>query len=73
MLLGVPRFSLGITSSSKGLVQGNLFIRQGVEGSWMDCQNPKAIPGDQSAIQDFEFDTKARQTFASLDHGSKSF
>ena len=60
MLLAVPRHCLGIISSSKGLVHGHLYIRQAGQANWTECQSAQPIPGDQAAIQAFEFFTEAR-------------
>ena len=66
MLLGVPRHSLGVTSSSRGLVQGLLSIREGDDCEWSDCTSCRAITGDCSALQCFQFSTSAKYSQPSL-------
>ena len=60
MLLGVPKHSLGVTCSSRGLVQGMLSIREGQNFDWSDCTSCRAIPGGCSALQSFQFATSAK-------------
>lgn len=51
-MLDVQEFELGVFSSSKGLVAGDLIINIGDER--IDCSTPCAVPQNPSAITSFE-------------------
>jgi meiotic recombination protein SPO11 len=55
-LLNVQEFELGVTSSSKGLVAGDLTIIVGDEH--IDCSTPRAVPQNPSAITAIETEAK---------------
>ena len=58
LLLRVPRSSLGINCSSKGLVAGALVMRSVSTGETTDCSTisgGRAIPGNLSTIADMSF------------------
>lgn len=64
LLLRVPRSSLGITCSSKGLVSGALLLRSTTSGEITDCGHSTApggrpIPGNIAAISDLYFSSTA--------------
>lgn len=52
MMLNVQEFELGVSSSSKGLIAGDLTIIIGDER--IDCSTPRAVPSNPSAITAFE-------------------
>jgi DNA topoisomerase VI subunit A len=60
MLLRVPRTSLGLLTSSRGMVQGALGVQLTEGGAWADCAEGRAIPGDCTAIESYGFYTCAR-------------
>lgn len=51
-MLNVQEFELGVTSSSKGLVAGDLTIITGDEN--INCAKPRAVPQNPSSIESFE-------------------
>jgi meiotic recombination protein SPO11 len=65
LLLRVPRSSLGITCSSKGLVSGALIIHSSSTGEVTDCAHPaclegRPIPGNVQTIADYSFFSQAK-------------
>lgn len=61
-LLRVPRSSLGVNCSSKGLVSGHLMIRDTATGAVTDCSTAPggvAISGDITVVSRLEFSTTA--------------
>jgi meiotic recombination protein SPO11 len=64
LLLRVPRSSLGITCSSKGLVSGALIIHSSSTGEVTDCAHAtcsegRPIPGNVATIADYSFFSQA--------------
>jgi meiotic recombination protein SPO11 len=62
LLLRVPRSSLGITCSSKGLVSGALMIHSSSTGEVIDCaasSEGRPIPGNLASIADYSFLSQA--------------
>lgn len=60
-LLDVSRAELGVMTSPKGVVAGQLFIQRRGETEWRDCSGrSRTIPGDCLQIQGFSFRTEAR-------------
>ena len=64
LLLRVPRSSLGISCSSKGLVSGALLLRNEISGEITDCSHAatpggRLIPGNITAISDLSFSSTA--------------
>lgn len=55
-MLNVQEFELGIVSTSKGLIAGNLIINIGEER--IDCSTTRAVPSNPSAITSFESDAE---------------
>lgn len=51
-MLKVQEFELGVTTSSKGLIAGDLIITIGDER--IDCSTPRAVPSNPSAITAIE-------------------
>lgn len=51
-MLNVQEFELGVISSSKGLIAGDLIINIG--GERIDCATSRAVPSNPSAITSFE-------------------
>lgn len=51
-LLNVQEYELGILSTSKGLIAGDLIINIGDER--IDCSVPQSVPANPSAIRFFE-------------------
>lgn len=63
-VLMIARPALGIVCSSRGAYAGCVHVREGNGRKWVDCSNVSTagmtIPGDCSAIERFQFDSKAR-------------
>lgn len=55
-MLNVQEYELGIVSSSKGLICGNLIINIGDER--IDCSSTRAVPQNPSGITSFESDAE---------------
>lgn len=59
-MVAVPRSSLGILVSSKGLVYGPILVKT-PQGRQIDCsEGVQSIAGDCEGIQDFHFECNAR-------------
>jgi len=69
MLLRVPRTSLGVLTSSRGVVHGPLEVQLAEGGAWADCAEGRAIPGDCAAIECYAFYTRARCGLIRLELG----